>query len=395
MVAVREAGSVSDAVNDSGAGRAVNGEPRRAHSAHDLAFVLPDLRLGGAQRVACQLLDEWSRRGIHVCLITLSATDSDFFTAHPFSRVALGMQQPSNSTAAALVNTVRRVRHLRRAIRQADAPRALSFIAGTNILTLLATRGLPLRVVVSERNDPARQRIGRVWELLRRRCYRWADVVTANSVGAMDALHAHVPAARLVLIPNSVTPRAPTDPALRRPVFLAVGRLSHQKSFDILLQAFAKTRARCPGWRLTIVGDGEESASLRDLATTLGVGDLVTWTGLVAEPDTYYREAGIFVLSSRHEGMPNALLEAMAAGMPVVVTDALSEATDLVSQPGSGRVTKTNDPVALAEAMCELAANSELRARMGAAAAAAIGDRSVSSVLARWNDVLGLDVPPQ
>ena len=93
--------------------------------------------------------------------------------------------------------------------------------------------------------------------------------------------------------------------------------------------------------------------------------------------------------------MPNALLEAMAASLPVIVTDALSEAAELVMRPGSGIVVRADDPVALAEAMCELAANSQSRARMGAAAAAATSDRSVSSVLARWNDVLGLEGHPR
>ena len=340
-------------------------------------------------------MDEWAKHGVRVCLITLAAPDSDFFPAHPLTRIALDLQRPSGSTVGALVHTVRRVLGLRQAIRQARAPRVLSFIAGTNILTILATRGLRLRVVISERNDPERQHIGAPWEALRRRCYRWANVVTANSARAIAALSSYVPSARLALIPNAVESRGASRLEQRDQVFLAVGRLSHQKGFDVLLQAFSKARARCPGWRLTIVGGGEENASLRALASQLGLDPWVTWTGLVSEPDAYYREASVFVLSSRHEGMPNALLEAMAASLPVIVTDALSEAADLVALPGSGMVVRANDPVALAEAMCELAANSQMRARMGAAAAAATSDRSVSSVFARWNDVLGLEVRPR
>lgn len=388
-MAVREAADVATA-SDLPArwpGSPANGAPPRRC---DLAFILPDLRLGGAQRAATHLIRAWSKAGIKVCVITFAGAGSDFFPLAPgIDRIGLDVQTPTGSLWRALTENVRRIRLLRAAIRTTGAGRVLSFVAGTNVLTVLATRGLRCRVVVSERNDPTRQDIGRVWARLRRYVYPHADLVTANSTMAIASLTAFVPAERLRLIPNSV--EAPLAPAERVPerMFLAVGRLTHQKGLDVLLRAFAQTRQQYP-WRLTIAGDGEERDSLKDLAKSLAIGKYVDWVGAVADVAALYRRAGVFVLSSRFEGTPNALLEAMASGIPVIVTDAIS-AAEMVTAARCGRVVRGNDDVALAAAMCELAAaDAAERQRMGLLAAQAVRSQTIDVALQQWDSALRL-----
>ena len=365
--------------------------PPGPRAGHDLAFVLPDLALGGAQRTATRLLAGWSERSRRVCLITIGGADEDFFApSGAVERVALDLKHPSTYLAAALAANFGRVRRLRAAIRASGAPRVLSFVAGTNVLSLLATRGLDLRVVISERNDPRRQDIGPRWDWLRRRTYRWADVVAANSAAAMESLAAYVPQSRLMYVANPVEmPAEVPGPKRRAPVFVAVGRLTRQKGFDVLLRAFAAAGPTLSGWRLVLVGDGEERAALELLSRQLGISDRVEWPGAVANPAPFYARSSAFVLSSRFEGTANSLLEAMAWQLPVIATRAAAAESE-IEDGVSGLVVPAEDVVALSAAMCKLAANSALREQLGQSAVSRLGGRSLPDVLAAWDSVLRL-----
>jgi glycosyltransferase involved in cell wall biosynthesis len=119
------------------------------------------------------------------------------------------------------------------------------------------------------------------------------------------------------------------------PHLLAVGRLSKEKGFDLLLQALATVRQRFPNADLLIVGSGPEEASLQTQCRDLGLQSAVRFSGHVDHPAVYFQSASLLVLSSRHEGMPNALLEAAAAGLPIVALPASSGVSDLLrDQPG-------------------------------------------------------------
>lgn len=357
----------------------------------DIAIVIADLAAGGAQRVALHLAAGWVERGRRVDLVTLAGPDTDFFQPLPaIRRHIVGSVGLSNSFLAALFANLRRLVALRRALRASGAQTVVSFVAPTNVLAVLASRGLGIRLVISERNDPARQTFGQAWDRLRRSLYRHADVVTANSHGAVASLSAWVPAAKLAFVPNPVVPVAAVPPAARKNRILAVGRLHRQKGFDILLDAFARTAANAPGWQLEIIGDGPLRDALAAQAEQLGLSDRVRWRGAVAEIGPHYRDAAIFVLPSRYEGTPNVLLEAMAHGLAVIVSDASPGPLDLVEDNVNGRVVPAEDPVALAAAIDELIASPDVRQRLGEAARARVADMSPERVLAVWDAVLGM-----
>ena len=364
----------------------------KPRSPYDLAVVLPDLGLGGAQRAAIQLISAWHSAGCRVCLVTIGSQNDCFSVDGTVTRVSLDAQAPSRGILAALIRNARRILLLRRAIRRSGAPRVLSFVAGTNVLCLLATRGLGLRGVISERNDPNRQRLGPVWEIMRRVTYSWATVVTANSDAAIRAMAAYVPAGRLALVPNGVAiPSARSILASERErTFLAMGRLTFQKGYDVLLSAFALARKDCVDWRLVFVGDGEDRESLQALAKELKIDDAVLWCGQTDHPWETQAKAGVFVLPSRYEGMPNALLEALAHGVPAIVSEAVSWAQELVGMTGAGFVVRSEDRIALAHAMCALASDLALRDRTSAAAIVAVRPFSFESVMPIWNRVLAL-----
>ncbi len=363
---------------------------------HDLALVISDLGSGGAQRVLNTLAHEWLARGHRPCVITLSDAESDFFTLDPrITRLTIGGIAHSPTALHAAWANVRRIRRLRRALRQSRAETVVAFVGQTNILTILAAVGLGARVVVSERNDPARQSLGgRAWDALRRLSYRFADAVTANSHAAVEALGRFVPRDKLSYVPNPAPPLPPMPPAdARAPIVLSVGRLTHQKGHDLLIDAFARAGRDLPDWRLCIVGDGELKQALQARAATRDIADRVTWAGRVDDPGAFYGQAGIFVLASRFEGTPNAVLEAMACGLPVIVTDRSAGALDFVTDGDNGIVVPGEDAAGLATALAGLMRDPERRRRLGRRARDRMARESNEAVFAAWARVFGLPAP--
>jgi len=357
-----------------------------------VAFVISDLGPGGAQRVISTVAGELAERGYSISMITLTDDTSDFFALpRDVRRIVMGGRVDSNGFFAAVAANLRRLWALRQALRQVGAATVVAFVGTTNILTILATIGLGTRIIISERNDPAQQSFGRPWDLMRLLLYRFADVVTANSMGALDTMSAYVPRSKLALVPNPL-PKFPSDGqsvAFVTPTVLSVGRLSRQKGFDILLAAFAKVDAN-EDWRLAIAGEGKLAKELARQAEALGISGRIDWLGWVADPFSLYRSASIFVLASRFEGTPNALLEALACGLPCIVTDASPGPLAHIKDSENGLVVPGEDVDALAAAISRLIAKPELGRRLGQCGRERLGKVGADAI-DTWIDVLQLN----
>jgi len=359
--------------------------------AADIALVISDLGDGGAQRVLVCIAAQWARAGRKVTIVTQAGPEEDFFDVPDgVDRLVAGGLGASPNLWRRLIASFRRILLLRRTIRAADAPVVISFVGRTVITSIVACMGLSVRLIISERNDPSRQSLGWVWDILRRLLYRHADLVTANTTGALTALSEFVPSDKLALVPNPVAVPTAVGDTRRRPIFLSVGRLTYQKGFDVLVDAFARVARELPDWRLQVVGRGELQAALKGQAARQRVGDRVDWPGLVADPTPYYSSAEVFVLSSRYEGMPNALLEAMNHGLSVIVTDVSPGPLEYVRDGVSGLVVPADDPKRLAKAMVRLANDPALRHRLGSEAAACVEQLRPENVIDIWNRVVGL-----
>ncbi|ABI45426.1 glycosyltransferase [Synechococcus sp. CC9311] len=286
-----------------------------------------------------------------------------------------------------------RLLQFRNLVEQEQPRRILALLTRTNIVCCLACWDLPVHVVVSERNDPARQRLGTFWALLRRLCYRRADVVTANTDGVLKALSRIGTWQRLELLPNPLpfgVISSAENGSERDLEVLAVARLKIQKGLDLLIRAFASIpEVRRLGWCLTVVGDGPERSSLENLVTKLGI-DGVFFEGFRSDPQTFMQRAAIFALPSRFEGMPNALLEAMAAGLPCVVSDASPGPLEMITDGVNGLVVPHEDWPALAKKLEMLMEDQILRFRLGEAARQKLRSLDWSVVEPHWRSVLAL-----
>lgn len=295
-----------------------------------------------------------------------------------------------------------RLKRLRDLFAEERPRRVLALLSRTNIVCCYAAWDLPIHVVVSERNDPRRQKLRGLWPLLRRVYYRRADVVTANTEGVLEALRQLGTWQRLELLPNPL-PAGTGDPAdavaasPRQHEVLTVARLVPQKGLDLLIRAMGRLRddPRFSTWRLVLVGDGPERQALAAVAEREGISERVSFEGFQPNPGRYLARASVFVLPSRYEGMPNALLEAMAAALPVIVTDASPGPLEVVESDVTGLVVPRENVEALAAALVRLLADAELRQQLGKAAAERLRSLSWDVVEPHWRSVLALPPAPE
>lgn len=362
-----------------------------------LTLVIPSLGGGGAERVMATLANAWAAESAAVTLITLADRDGDKYPLHAaVERVALDVAGRSPHVFTALRNNVVRLRSLRRALRAAQPDAIISFTTTVNLLVVLAASGWRVPVIVSERSFVGAQPPRGMWRLVYRTLYRRAAAVVAQTRRGAADLEARL-SRPVVVIPNPVpdmpSAAARVAPYGRGQLVLAAGRLGVEKGFDILIDAFAMIAAEQPDWRLRIAGEGSERAALTAQVARHGLGGRVQLAGFDDDLQASMREADIFVLSSRYEGMPNALLEAMSLGLCCISSDCETGPREIIDSGSNGWLVPVADAPALAEALQVLMNDKTLRQRIGAHAVDVRKTHSLRSVLARWDSLLAPLLP--
>lgn len=326
-----------------------------------LAVFIPNMYGGGAQRVTLNLARRLAECGYKLDLV-LAKAEGPLMAEIPDSVRVVNLRAPR-----VLMSLPALVRYLRR-----ERPLAmLAALNYVNIVALWAWRlaGGTTRLIVSERNTLSRaahhalSHRGRLMPQLIKRFYPWADGILAVSKGVADDLAkvAGIPREHIQVIYNPiVTPelhekvRAPLDHPWfnpgQPPVLLAVGRLSPQKDFRTLIQAFAMVR-ETRRLRLLILGEGRERPTLEKQVRQLGLDQDISLAGFVANPYPYMAQASLFVLSSRWEGLPGVLIEALFCGAPIIATDCPSGPREILADGRNGQLVPVGDAIALAKAI--------------------------------------------
>jgi GalNAc-alpha-(1->4)-GalNAc-alpha-(1->3)-diNAcBac-PP-undecaprenol alpha-1,4-N-acetyl-D-galactosaminyltransferase len=363
--------------------------PRHHPDRRTVLLVIGALRGGGAERQISDMANYWGGMGWNVTLATWSGAEvADFYPLDSrISRISLATRASDAANRARVRVNLGRVAHLRRLMKSARPQVALSFMPESNLLTILAGIGLGVRIVVSERVQPAlHASLPPAWRILRRLLYRWADVVVAQTQEAAQWLERNC-GATVTVIPNALR-RLPEPSGERQPLVIAVGRLTHQKGFDVLLRAFARIAPTIGGWRLAIVGEGEERESLIRLRGELHLDGYVDFVGQTSEVVPWMARAGLIVQPSRFEGFPNVVLEGMGLGAAVISADCPSGPSDIIEEGVNGRLVPVEDVQRLAEVMADLISKPEERARLGRAAYGVRERYRQDVVMRRWEECL-------
>lgn len=337
-----------------------------------LAIFIPSMRLGGAERSMIKLAQGLIAKKFEVDLI-LAQKEGEYLSEIPkLVRVFDLKAKRVLWSLPALINYLRRERPFA----------LLSVMDYANIISLMARRlsGVSTRIVVSERNTVSqvaqnasswRQRL---MPYFIKRFYPWADRIVAVSKGVATDLikqfnfslrHIQVIYNPIITSEMKKLAKSPLNHPWfeedQPPVLLALGRLCPQKDFPTLIKAFAQFKQSKQA-RLLILGEGPDRSSLEKLILQYGLENDIDLPGFVQNPYPYMTRASLFILSSRWEGLPGVLIEALFCGPPIIATDCLSGPREILKNGKYGKLVSVGDVDALAKSI-ELSLNGKSHTR--------------------------------
>lgn len=380
-------------------------QPDVSHPRPRIAFLVHSLGLGGAERNVANLANRFAAEGWEVLVITSAGESADVFHLAPqVERQVLKCHRPSGLRAG-LWSFVCRIAEIRTLLKRFQPQTLVCMMTTANVLGTLAAQRLPVRVVISERNWPARGGMRLPWRMLRKHVYRLADHFAAQTLEGADWVRSHLDLRAVTVIPNAVSVPIPVDRSRPCPepqsdprkLILAIGTKPFQKGFDLLLQALVPLLQQEPDWRLVVLGVDQKTLltqppeAHRPYGVTALPHDRIRALGNVGNPGAWYEAADIFVLSSRFEGFPNVLVEAMAHGCACVAFACPTGPAEIVEDQTTGLLVAAGDVSALNLAIHQLMQDAEARKCLGQRARDVLLRYSEDEVFALW---LGMVMAP-
>jgi len=365
-----------------------------------ILFLVSSMQGGGSERIAAVLCNHWADQEHDVTLVpTFSGHGECVYPLDERVRLVY-LADRVGTTHRSLGTFIKRFFSLRSMIREFQPHVIVSFLPHVNIIALFAAFGTAVPVVVSERSYPPMVPLPLYWRILRRLTYPLANAVVIQTEQGSDWLRTCCPSAKAWVIPNPVVYPLPLcEPYISpqellkagRKVVLAVGRIGREKGFDILIHAFALLAKEYDNWDLVILGKGDERACLESLVEKHNLTERVYFPGYVGNLSEWYESADMYVMSSRFEGFPNALVEAMAYGLPVVSIDCATGPRDIIRHELDGLLVSSGEgEIGLADAMRRLMADESVR-RLLSERAKQVRERfSITHISALWDEVLGI-----
>lgn len=364
-----------------------------------ILFVISGLfDAGGAERVLTIMANYWAEKGHDVIIANFD--DGEQPTFYPLSekvkREAIDLMCYPSRVFAAIANNYRRIKRLNCLFKKTKPDVIISFLTNTNITTLLASRGTGLPVIVSERNHPAYSSIDPIRKKLRSWLYPKADAVVCQTEGILN-YYQPLLGNNGVIIPNPVayadpSPSPPEIPLPDGRLLLAAGNLSsskiYQKGFDLIIPIFSTLANQHRDWHLLILGDGEQRGLLLQKVKEFNLADRIHLPGNVNNIHSIYKCADLFVLSSRYEGFPNVLCEAMASGLPAVSFDCPTGPSEIIRDGIDGILVTLEDTEKLKESLDQLMSNTSTRESMGEKASDVAERFSINKVMDKWEELL-------
>ncbi len=361
-----------------------------------IAFAISGLQAGGAERIATTLSNAWAAGGHEVHIVTLEPPDarSQYLLQSAIRVHPLDALNRSTSLSGTLLRTASRVRRIRATLRIIRPDVIVAFISEMNTLALLATRFLSVPVVVSERSHPELNRMGWLRRQARDKTYPLATRLVVQSTSVRDWYRDRL-GIHSVVIANPLDLAVFSPPALSRTfavdtgTIVSVGRLDQWKGHHTLIDAFARLAPSHPGWRLEIYGRGPLRKELKERLEGHGLKGRARLMGVTDRVADVLRAADIFAFASRYEGYPNAIIEALGCGCPVVATDCPGASAEILGHGKHGVLVPVEDVIAMAGELDALIRDPERRRVFSSNGPAAIAHLDTSVIAERWVEVFG------
>ncbi len=315
------------------------------------------LNKGGAERVMSVVANGLYNRGHDVILVNDYKTDNEYKLLPGIRHVYIDGEYGTNKNA--IKRNINRICFLRKICRDTKRDVILSFISDANFRAEAGVIGIRTKSVISVRIDPAHAYKSKFYEMIAKSFYKHADGCIFQTKYAANFYPDKVIKHSMV-IPNPISDdffEIQGSPMSEKRI-VSVGRLSEQKRFDILISAFKYVNQKFPDFTLDIYGSGEEKEKLEMQISKLQLTHAVTLKGQTKNICDEIKNAYMFVLSSDYEGMPNAMIEAMALGLTVVATG-YNGIEETIKNQKTGIVVPCGDIKALSHAICDMIEDKE------------------------------------
>lgn len=347
-----------------------------------LTLFISSLYGGGAERVTCSLASYLAQQGHEVEILTMSETKESYdLDGRVKTQTLLSLNNRKNKIWDTLIRFPRLWRYLIKT--KTDA--YVVMLPKTTIMLLMFRWMTKAKIIAAERVDPAAysEKIAKSLKKYARR----ADGFVFQTEDARKWYGPSVERIKTEVIPNAINPAFIREPykGEKRKVIAGAGRLSKQKNFEMLIKAFSKICDQFPDYSLVIYGEGEERQPLENLIKSLGLADRIRLPGNIQNIAEEMEKNSVFVLSSDFEGMPNALMEAMALGLPCISTDCpCGGPRYLIHNGENGFLTPVGDSYELARMIRTIIVNEDLANRIGNNAKKIKVDLSPEKIYLQW-----------
>lgn len=341
-----------------------------------VCFIIPSLTGGGAERVVANLANKMDELGHEVKILMTASSDVEYSL-----KKGIVLEQITERTQGSIYKRVQRIFLLRKYFKTHPDEAFIAMPTETNMFAVLASVGLPVNLIISERSDPHQDKCKKLRDLI----YRLSKKMVFQTKQAED----------YYLKESNITGKIIANPLCNDKIeiysgdrtkrIVVVGRLNHLKNHKMLLQAYAALDKRCKEYHVYIYGKGELEQELKDLCVQLDIVGNVHFEGFCNDIHNQIKDAAMYVLSSDAEGMSNSLLEAMAAGLPVISTDCpIGGSAMLIEHMKNGILVPVGDAAAMKDAMEYMINNREAAEAMGLEATKVRERYSIDLITQEW-----------
>jgi len=358
-----------------------------------IILLTSSLMAGGAQRVAITLCNAWAMRGDQVSLIpTFSGGGEPFYKISDEVEL-IYLADVVNIKKKSLSSHAQRLLALRRLIVERQPDIVISFLPNVNVAAIMASAFLRIPLIICERNDPSIEPQPKLEKFACWLTYRYADMLTVQTDVVAEKVMQIYPRLKKIRsianpLPDGVVAIKKSRSNKQRKILLSLGRLDRQKQVNLIINAFAGVVPRFEEWDLHIYGDGPLKVELEEQIRNLGLQGCVFLKGNTTEPWQIMAGADAFLMTSKYEGFPNSLLEAMGVGLPCVTFDCPSGPREITNNGKYAMLVKLDDQNGLITALEKIMSDENFGIELGNQARASILDRyRLSAVLDIWDQL--------
>lgn len=308
---------------------------------------MDDMKAGGAERVISILANACSKEGYNVIFIVGSDKDSFYKLNSDIQFIKLLINYGNNTFFSQVKRNIIEITRLIKVLKVEKPDVFISFIR--NVPAIIICKIVGIKVIVSERNNPIYDPPNKVWRILRKLIYPFATRIVFQTTDAKKYFSKSIQYNSCVIpnpINNDIYGKFYVE---KEKIIVSVGRLSKQKDHETLIRAFSIVSKKFQNYKLVIYGEGNMRNRLEDIIHECGLEDNVFLPGKKENIYELMSKAEIFVLSSIYEGYPNAVIEAMALGLPVISTNCQYGPSEIITDGYNGLLVKVGDYVEMAQ----------------------------------------------